>query len=93
MPELISHGDDGGIALCVRCGAVAVGPCARCHSPVCGDCCVLTEGGARTWAVCLACEDRGGRALGGAWRGLVLWLLGILAVLLVLVVALGLLVR
>ncbi len=54
---------------------------------------MLTEGGARTWAVCLACEDRGGRALGGAWRGLVLWLLGILAVLLVLVVALGLLVR
>ncbi|MCK6535516.1 MAG: hypothetical protein L6Q84_21290 [Polyangiaceae bacterium] len=93
MPELISHDGDGGIAHCSRCGAVAVGPCARCRAPICGDCCVLTEGGASTWAICLACDDRGGRTLGGAWRGLVLWLVGILVVLLALVVGLGLLAR
>lgn len=89
MPELISHDDDGGVERCVRCGAMAVGPCARCRLPICGDCCVLTEGGARPWAICLACEDRGGRELTGAWRGLILWILGILAVLLLLVLALA----
>lgn len=89
MPDLISHGDDGGFEHCYRCGALAAGPCARCASPVCGDCCVLTEGGARTWAICFACEDRGGRTLGAAWRGLVLWILGIIAALLIAVLALG----
>ncbi len=54
---------------------------------------MLTEGGTRTWAICLACEDRGGKALGGAWRSLVLWILGILGALLLAVLALGYLVR
>ena len=93
MPELISHDDDGGVERCVRCGALAVGPCARCRVPICGDCCVLTEGGTRPWAICLACEDRGGRTLSGAWRGLIFWILGILAVLLVLVLVLASMVR
>jgi hypothetical protein len=92
MPDLVSHGGDGGgLEHCVRCGAVAAGPCARCHLPVCGDCCVLTEGGSRVWAICLACEDRGGRSLTHAWRGLLLWVIGILGVLALLVVAAGLL--
>ena len=73
---LQQEGGDGPVARCVRCGAQAVGPCARCRSPVCGDCCVLTDGGAKVWAICLACEDRGGRSLKTAWRGL----LGFLAI-------------
>jgi hypothetical protein len=89
VPELISHDDGGGVEHCVRCGAVAAGPCARCRSPICGDCCVLTEGGAETWAICFGCEDRGGRSLGGPWRGLLVWLLLILAGLFLAVVALG----
>ncbi len=93
MPDLISHDDGGGFEHCVRCGALAVGPCARCGSPICGDCCVLTEGGTRTWAICLACEDRGGKALGGAWRSLVIWILGILVALLLAVLLLGYLAR
>lgn len=70
----LQHHDDGGpIARCIRCGAKAVGPCARCHEPVCGDCCVLTEGGAKVWAICLSCEDRGGRSLTRAWVRVVGW--------------------
>jgi hypothetical protein len=65
---------DGPVARCVRCGAEAAGPCARCHKPVCGDCCVLTEGGARVWAICLACEDRGGRSLRAGWVTVLGWI-------------------
>jgi hypothetical protein len=69
------HSDGGGpVARCVRCGAEAAGPCARCHAPVCGDCCVLTEGGARVWAICLACEDRGGRSLRRGWAMIIGWI-------------------
>lgn len=94
MPELIHHGDDGGgFERCVRCGALAAGPCARCGSPTCGDCCVIVEGGARPWAVCLSCEDRGGSSLTRPWRSLLGWLLGILVLLTLAVVLLGLLVR
>ena len=66
--------DDGPVARCKLCGKTAVGPCARCRSPVCGDCCELTEGGATTFAVCLACVKRGGKSLAGGWLGLVGWL-------------------
>jgi hypothetical protein len=48
---------------------------------VCGDCCTLTEGGVRVWAICLGCERRKGRSLSGAWRSLLLWLTAILVVL------------
>lgn len=69
---LHSEGGSGPLARCVRCGAVAAGPCARCHDPVCGDCCVLTEGAHQVFAICLACEDRGGKSLRKGW-GMVLW--------------------
>jgi hypothetical protein len=41
---------------------------------VCPDCCVLTDGGATTFAVCLRCQRRGGASLGPAWRQLLGWL-------------------
>jgi hypothetical protein len=75
-------------ARCVRCGALAVGPCARCHNPVCGDCCVLTEGGVRTWAVCLGCAERAGTGLTRAWLRLIAWILAPIALLAALVVGL-----
>jgi hypothetical protein len=75
LGELRSVGDDGPRPeRCRFCGALAVGPCASCRSPVCGDCCVLTEGGAKTWAICLACEKRGGTSLRGAWLAVLLWI-------------------
>jgi hypothetical protein len=54
---------------------VAAGPCASCHEPVCGDCCVLTEGGLKVYAICLGCEDRKGRSLKAGWGGFLRWLL------------------
>jgi hypothetical protein len=42
---------------------------------------VLTEGGAQTWAICLACDRKKGRSLGGRWSGFGLWLIGILVAL------------
>lgn len=68
-----SGGDGGGLAHCA-CGALAAGPCARCRVPLCGDCCVITEHGTQPWAICRACERRGGRSLRGAWFELLLWL-------------------
>jgi hypothetical protein len=65
---------DGPVARCKLCGAVAVGPCARCRVPVCGDCCTLTEGGATTSAVCHKCVRAGGASLSPAWIGLLGWL-------------------
>jgi hypothetical protein len=85
---LIPSGDDP-VARCKLCGAVAVGPCARCRSPVCGDCCALTEGGATTFAVCLRCVRAGGASLSPAWISLLAWLglivLGIVGVVVVIV--------
>jgi hypothetical protein len=69
-------GGGGAEARCIRCGALAAGPCARCREPVCGDCCVLTEGGAKVWAICNACEDRGGRSLRRGWGMVIGWILG-----------------
>ena len=80
--------DDG--ARCSFCSAKAVGPCAACARPVCGDCCTLTEGGAKVWAICLDCDRRDGRSLAGRWRGLLLWLGGILGGLAALVALLAL---
>ena len=73
--ELQLHDEDGD-ARCVYCGAQAVGPCARCASPVCGSCCVLTEGGARVYAICIACDRRSGRSLRRAWLTVILWVAG-----------------
>lgn len=76
MQLQLRHGGGGPVARCKTCGVQAVGPCARCHEPVCGDCCVLSEHGAKTWAICLACEERGGRSLRGGWTHVLLWLAG-----------------
>ncbi len=65
---------DGPVARCKHCGKPAVGPCARCRAPVCGDCCVLTDGGATTFAICLGCERRGGASLRSPWLGLLGWI-------------------
>lgn len=73
VPSLIPTGD-GPTARCKLCGASAAGPCARCRALVCGDCCQLTEGGATTFAVCLACVRKGGASIAPGWRGLLAWL-------------------
>jgi hypothetical protein len=73
MAELQLHDFDGD-ARCAQCGALAAGPCARCDLPVCGDCSVLTEGGARVYAICRACEGRAGRSLRSGWIAVVTWL-------------------
>lgn len=91
MPDLLSHGDGPADARCVSCGALAVGPCARCRNPVCGDCCVLTTGGQTTFAICLACERRGGSSLSAGWRQVIVWFLKPIAGLLVALVVLYLL--
>ena len=91
--ELQYRDDDGSPATCIHCGALAVGPCARCEAPVCGDCCVLTEGGTQPYAICLGCERRGGSSLGGAWAGVISWFLlpivGLVALLVVLALLFG----
>jgi hypothetical protein len=74
--ELLLHGDDEPDARCAFCGKLAVGPCARCDAPVCGDCCVLTDGGARVYAICLGCDRRGGRSLRRAWLTVGAWIAG-----------------
>jgi hypothetical protein len=87
VSELQIYGDGPADARCVSCGALAVGPCARCRNPVCGDCCVLTTGGTSTFAICLACERAGAGSLSAGWRVVLGWLLKpILALLGVLVV-------
>ncbi|HEX6276408.1 MAG TPA: hypothetical protein VFZ53_25380 [Polyangiaceae bacterium] len=75
MPDLLSQGGGPADARCVSCGALAVGPCARCRNPVCGDCCVLTSGGSTTFAICLACERRGGSSLTSGWYVVLGWFL------------------
>lgn len=73
MTSLMSSGD-GPVARCKLCERTAVGPCARCRAPVCGDCCELTDGGATTFAICLTCVKRGGRSLAPGWLGLLGWI-------------------
>lgn len=78
--ELRTVGGDGP-ERCTFCSDEAAGPCASCRRPVCGDCCTLTEGGTKTWAICLDCDRKKGRSLSSAWRGFGLWLVGILVAL------------
>jgi hypothetical protein len=35
---------------------------------------VLTDGGAKVWAICLRCEKRGGRSLSGGWSLVLFWI-------------------
>lgn len=81
--------DDDGPERCVFCGREAAGPCASCAKPVCGNCCTLTEGGVRVWAVCLECDRTRGRSLTRAWGGLLGFVGAILAVLAAAVVLLA----
>jgi hypothetical protein len=74
--QLLVAGSDGE-ARCVVCGAKAVGPCARCHAPLCGDCCVITTGGVKPWAICPRCA-RASSSLRGAWWRLALWIVGLI---------------
>jgi hypothetical protein len=85
---LMSGGDDGGLVHCASCGALAAGPCARCRKPVCGDCCVLTSGGAQPWAVCHACNRSGGASLSRGWATVLGWLVKPMLLLLALYVLL-----
>jgi hypothetical protein len=50
---------------------------------------VLTEGGAKLWAICLRCEKRGGRSLRAGWFLVLAWIAVPLVVLLVAVLALA----
>jgi hypothetical protein len=93
MTGALQHADGDSAARCIHCGALAAGPCASCHEPVCGDCSTLTEGGVRVWAICLDCDRKNGRRLGGAWGGLLLWIGGLLAALATVVWLLGRLFR
>lgn len=83
------NGGGAAPARCVHCSALAVGPCARCREPVCGDCCVLTDGGARVWAICLSCERGGGRSLRSGWLAVIGWIAGPILALALLVAALA----
>jgi hypothetical protein len=55
---------------------------------VCGNCCVLTEGSAQPWAICLNCHGRKGNSLSRSWLSLGLWLLAPLVALIVLLIVL-----
>jgi hypothetical protein len=86
--QLMSSGDGGGFVHCVGCGGLAAGPCARCRRPVCGDCCVLTSGGAQPWAICHDCHERGGASLKRGWGTVIGWLVKPILALLVVYVLL-----
>lgn len=73
---LQTHGGDP-VTRCSLCGRPAAGPCARCRRSVCGDCCVLTDGGVTTFALCLGCARRG-TALHRPWLSLLAWLAAII---------------
>jgi hypothetical protein len=64
---------DGPVALCVVCSAKASGPCARCEAPLCPDCCVITKGGVKRYAVCPGCSGASG-ALRSGWFAVLLWI-------------------
>jgi hypothetical protein len=93
MSGLVEHGGNGGYEHCIHCGALAVGPCARCEGPVCGDCCVLTAGGAKTYAICLGCERRAGSSLRRSWLIVISWFVVPILGLALLLFLLGLIAR
>ncbi len=91
MPELRLAGSDDGPARCIHCGVLAVGPCARCDAPLCGDCCVIIDGGAKPYAVCRGCRGDVGASLRGRWLGVLAWIAVPIVVLAVAVVVMALL--
>jgi hypothetical protein len=50
---------------------------------VCGDCCVLTTGGATPWAICHGCQKVGGGSLRRGWLVVLGWFVKPMALLLV----------
>ena len=86
---LQQHDFGDGNARCVHCGALAVGPCARCQSPLCADCCVLTEGGTKTYAICRRCDRSIGRSLRAGWWTVGTWLLAPILLLISVLLLLG----
>lgn len=89
MSHGLQHVGDDGPLRCRFCARDAVGPCARCRAPVCAECCTLTEGGTKTWAICLDCDRRGGRSLAGAWGGVLVPFVAVLVALAVAVAVLA----
>lgn len=87
MSGHLQQHDGDSFLKCSICGGDAAGPCIKCRQAVCGDCCVLVEGAATQWAVCLRCEKRPDGQVGG-WMGLGLFfvkvVLGLLTVILLL---------
>lgn len=55
MPTLRQH-EDSGEGRCAECGLrPSVGPCAACHSMVCGDCCSLVRESGAPRVICMSC--------------------------------------
>lgn len=91
--ELASHDDGAANATCKHCGGVAAGPCLRCHAPLCGDCCVISEGSVEVYAICRDCAAEGAGELSSRWAPVLRLLLWPIAALLLLLVVLSLLTR
>jgi hypothetical protein len=83
---------NGGAARCVHCGAEAVGPCASCEAPLCGDCCIITHGGAKPWAICRDCAATE-TSLARRWASVIAWVMAPIAILVLLLLILGWLTR
>ena len=81
MSAQLQLSDGDGPERCSFCSNEAAGPCASCSRSVCGNCCTLTEGGVRTWAICLECDRKKGSSLSRAWGSFGLFLVAILVVL------------
>jgi hypothetical protein len=81
VPSDLRLAQDDDEPRCALCGALAAGPCMSCKRFVCGDCCVLTEGGVETYAICTRCDRRKGRVLSGGWSLVIAWMVGLVVVL------------
>lgn len=80
--QLQVAGGGGDLARCVHCGVEAVGPCARCHVPLCGECCVIEDVGAKPWAICRDCDATGtGEDVRSGWWSVALWVGGPIVIL------------
>ncbi len=52
----LMHHEDSGEGRCAECRArPSVGPCAACHSMVCGDCCSLVSDPGGQRVICISC--------------------------------------
>lgn len=88
VPQLQQFGEGDSIVRCYLCHVDAAGPCMKCRRPVCGDCCVLVEGKAQTWAVCTRCDKHVGDQVSG-WTSLGWFFLRLIAALVLIILALA----